>query len=204
MLEELRKRLEVSAGAERRSLNAEIVARLEQSYAQTGRGNVQDRLEAVVARLDALVGPRERGPYANETAEQRLTRLFALAEDYRKSAERHDARGAHDMAAQTRGFAEEIQREATALAQEQRRGRRRLQTDEQYRASLCSTAEGYRRNAERHEKRGAYDRAAEMRKLADEMEREAAALTVRQTSGAPVSNQEPELPMPQPHHRQAK
>jgi hypothetical protein len=32
MLEELRKRLEVSAKTERRSLNAEIVARLEQSY----------------------------------------------------------------------------------------------------------------------------------------------------------------------------
>jgi hypothetical protein len=44
MLEELRKRLELSAKTERRSLNAEIVARLEHSYAdhRTVRDHILD------------------------------------------------------------------------------------------------------------------------------------------------------------------
>jgi hypothetical protein len=53
MLEELRKRLEVSAKTERRSLNAEIVARLEQSFGQplTFSSMTQGFLDGIVEKL---------------------------------------------------------------------------------------------------------------------------------------------------------
>jgi hypothetical protein len=142
VIESLRKKLEVAAKAEHRSLNSEIVHRLEESFAS----------------LDLSLAPHEAG--AADTPEQGTgwSRLLGARRPYDE-------------------------------------------TDERWRANLRATAEGYRRNAMRHEARGAHEKAAEALEWANKLERDAGALTRGQAPHQPVSDQEPELPIPQPRHR---
>jgi hypothetical protein len=51
LVEDLRKRLEIAAESEKRSLNSEIIARLEDSFVQAGT-----RLETILEKLSELLG----------------------------------------------------------------------------------------------------------------------------------------------------
>jgi hypothetical protein len=70
---------------------------------------------------DILSGDIEPGGnprYANETNEERRARFIAMAENMRKNAELNDARGAHDIAARGREWADELERDAREIAHE--------------------------------------------------------------------------------------
>ena len=126
-----------------------------------------------------------------ETDEERQARLRASADELLKNAKfRNDARGARDLGAEPREWDTRAPsvppRRATARSRLLGRELLEPETDEQWQARLRATAEGFRRNAKRHEARGAHDKAAEARERADQLEREARS----------VSDQEPELPMP--------
>jgi hypothetical protein len=159
LVESLRKKLEVAARGEHRSLNSEIVHRLEESFAS----------------LDLSLAPREAGAA--------------------------DTPGRGSLAGLLRDKGE---REAPARSR--LLGARRLydetdETDERWQATLRATADGYRRNAKRHEARGAHEKAAEALEWANKIERDAGALTQGQAPHQPASDQEPELPIPKPRHR---
>ena len=128
----LLKRLQVAAKNQDRSLNSEMVHRLEQSFAQ---GTVAQLNATARAFLDLAaqqlisekrpaeasevlrkltVEQRMRGKL-NETNEERQARWLAMAQDIRIKADANDARGAHDMAARGREWADELERDAGAL-----------------------------------------------------------------------------------------
>jgi hypothetical protein len=124
-----------------------------------------------------------------ETDEERQARLRASADELLKNAKcRNDARGARDLGAEPREW--DTRARSTREPSDE--------TNEQRQARLRATAEGFRRNAKRHEARGAHDKAAEAREWADKLGRDARALTQEQAPRQPrsVSDQEPELPMP--------
>jgi hypothetical protein len=140
--------------------------------------------------VDLGLAPPGPGPYTNETPEERQARLRASADDLLKKAKRNEARSGNDLGAEPREWDTRAPsvppRRATARSRLLGRELLEPETDEQWQARLRATAEGFRRNAKRHEARGAHDKAAEARERADQLEREARS----------VSDQEPELPMP--------
>jgi hypothetical protein len=142
--------------------------------------------------LDDALAP----PAPAETNEQRQARLRALADELLEKAERSDARSAHDLGAEPREWDTRSVARSAARSMQRARGLPD-ETDEQRQARLRATAEGFRRNAKRHEARGAHDKTAQAREWADELERAATALNQGQAPQQPrsVSDQEPELPM---------
>jgi hypothetical protein len=141
---------------------------------------------------DAALGLDDASAPA-ETDEEWQARLRASADELLENAERSDARSAHDLGAEPREW--DTRSVARSAARSRPRARQpHNETDEQRQARLRATAEGYRRNAKRHEARGAHDKAAEAREYADELERDARAAPQGQARS--VSDQEPELPMP--------
>ena len=156
---------------EGRSLNSEILARLERSYAQatpdSGLRVRQEDLEEFITQK-VLQGLRDAG-ISTERPEQTLVETLERATlDYppRQTSDQEPAYVSNP--------------------------RNRPLTAQQ----LRSTAEGYRRSAERHEARGAYDKAAQMmRELADKLERDVRELTLGQESRS-VPYEEAEAPMP--------
>jgi len=248
MLEELRKRLEVSAETKRRSLNAEIVARLEQSFgsatqlneaAQTFIDFVTDRLASDPSNLAPRV-PREArtgsllrglmgaiedipGPYTNETNEERQARLLASAQDTRKAADANDARGAHDMAARAREWADELERDAREIAHhpwiwspgemaaQLKAALGRTATGEEIRVAM-SLAESRRLppNPDHWEAalKAVTTMLARLAQLPGQEPEHRRRRLLRARMGMPDAtaanpDQEPELPMPQPQHPRA-
>jgi hypothetical protein len=197
---QLLKRLQIAAKDQDRSVNSEMVHRLEQSFAQTVG---QDQLAALTENVTKLSDLHEMARAWLDLA------LSKLASD-KTSLSSLLAGIAYD---EPSDLAPPVPREAPRRSepdQEPERGtaRSRLpwarepddETDEQRQARLRATAEGFRRNAKRHHARGAHDKAAQAREWADELERAPGALTQGQAPHQPrsVSDQEPKLPIPQP------
>jgi hypothetical protein len=172
--ESLRSRLELAAKGQERSLNSEIVARLEQSFDREGLTRIRDQAERT---LTSILEQNRRREYLAELEVKRLTEAFYESNPNNKRVE-----GLGELSDPMSD--EEAKRGAPPRAREPRD-----ETDEQRQARLRATAEGYRRNAERDETRGSTLKAARARQIADMLEREAATPTRGQA-------QEPELPMP--------
>jgi len=209
--ESLRKRLEDTARAKDASLNSEMVSRLEQSLtAASIRDEIQGELRKITERLDQLIEQRREPPSylsdlfedieppgadSDETAEERQARWLAMAEDQRKSADADDARGAHDMAAHGREWADELERNAREIAHQPWSWPPR-EMAERLTAALGRTATGKEISVAM--------KLAESRRLPPNPDHWEAALKAVTTMLGRLAQlrsepeREPELPMPQP------
>jgi Arc-like DNA binding domain len=196
----LLKRLQNAAKDQDRSLNSEMVHRLEQSFVPSedripGLRNLFDemfeRIKAEFAKSLEIPGELSDLASVYELSEREASADAPMSDYSPREAATADTHPA------TRGVLDHLVREAERNAARRRLSGARLSqfdpTDEQLQAMSRLTVEGYRRNAKRHEARGAHEKAVEMLELAARIERDIEALTRGQVPHQ--TEREPELPM---------